>query len=175
MSATRFAGALTAVLSAAALFAAPGDAAAARGGLGVISRNGRVGKVHVGRSTVGQVLAWAGRPTLTSDQPGENGAPAHELRYGCGHGRATSYTFDGHGRLANFITTCHRFRTADGTRVGDSQVRAERLEGKNAEAGCGGGKAIFRQGGAFLYVSFFTVGGDVRALAVAGRNSVLGC
>jgi hypothetical protein len=61
-------------------------------------------------------------------------------------------------------------------RVGDSHTLAEANEGKTATAaGCGDGESIERVGRATLFVTFFTPGGAVRALAVAGHNSVLGC
>jgi hypothetical protein len=44
-----------------------------------------------------------------------------------------------------------------------------------AIAGCGDGETIERTGTATLFITFFTSGGLVRALAVAGHNSVLGC
>jgi hypothetical protein len=66
--------------------------------------------------------------------------------------------------------------TANGTRVGDEHTTAEDNEGKRATiAGCGDGETIERTGRATLSITFFTSGGLVRALAVAGRNGVLGC
>jgi hypothetical protein len=125
---------------------------------------------------VADVRPYAGRPTATSRAPGENGAPSLEQRYGCGGGRSSAYIFAADGRLANFVTTCRRWRTANGTRIGDTQATAEANEGKDATAaGCGDGESIERTGRARLFVTFFNSGGLVRALAVAGRNSALGC
>jgi hypothetical protein len=175
-SLTRTVGALCMVL---AIFAGElviaGDVSA-RGGSGVLSRNGRVGSVTVGRSTVTQVRRYAGRPSAMSSTTGENGVPGIDLRYDCGGGRSSTYIFGADGRLANFLTTCRRWRTANGTRIGDTQATAEANEGKQAtSAECGDGETIERTGRATLFVTFFTAGGLVRALAVAGRNSVLGC
>jgi hypothetical protein len=79
--------------------------------------------------------------------------------------------------LANFLTTCHRWRTPAGTRVGSSYAEAIANERKMPEPGCGAGDggSITLAGRGYLFVTFFTAGGKVRALAVAGRNSVLGC
>ena len=82
-----------------------------------------------------------GRPTTTSRSPGENGGPTLELRYGCGAGRSSSYIFGRIAHLANFLTTCRGWRTANGTRVGDTQSLAEANEGKGATiADCGDGE-----------------------------------
>jgi len=152
------------------------DGAEARGGSGVLSRDGRVGLVHVDTSHVRQVLRYAGRPTSMSRAPVEGGLPILELRYGCGRGRSSSYFFGTSSRLANFVTTCRRWRTASGTRVGDRQVMAEANEGKEATPPvCGDGETIERKGRATLFVTFIQPGGLVRALAVAGHNGVLSC
>lgn len=150
--------------------------AQARGGSGVLSRDGKVGGVNVQTSTVRDVMRYAGRPTNISRGFGEGNVPHLELRYGCGGGRSSSYVFDRKGRLANFVTTCHRWQTANGTRIGDAQALAEQKEGKQATvAECGDGELIERHGRAVLFVTFFQSGGVVRAFAVAGKNSVLGC
>lgn len=142
----------------------------------VVSRNGRVGDVQIDRATMSQVRKMEGRRGRTSAVQGENGRTGTELRYDCGRSRSSSYIFDSAGRLSNFLTTCRSWRTADGTSVGDAQDDAESAEGKAATtAGCGNGETITRRGRATLYVTFFTVGGSVRALAVEGRRSVLGC
>lgn len=157
-----------------AVIAQPG-VAQARGGSGVLSKNGRVGKVYVGNATVAKVRRWAGHPSSTSRETGEGGVAIYVMRYDCGHGRSSSYYFGRHRRLANFATTCHRWRTADGTRVGDAYDEAVANEHKASQPSCGDGESITRVGRAYLFVTFFTTGGNVRALAVAGHNSVLGC
>jgi hypothetical protein len=171
----RFALAITTLVAGFACSAVNASDSAARGGSGVLSRNGRVGRVHVETSTVADVRRYAGRPTTTERSLGENGAPTLELGYGCGGDRSSVYVFDRTGHLANFLTTCHEWETANGTRVGDEQSSAEDNEGKRAIAGCGNGETIERTGRATLFITFFRSGGRVRALAVAGRNSVLGC
>lgn len=142
----------------------------------VVSRNGRVGNVRIGRTHMGQVSVQEGKPSIARPTVGEGGVAATEWRYGCGHGRHSSYFFNGPGVLVNFITTCHSWRTANGTRVGDTQADAEANEGKQASVSvCGSGRTITRRGAADLFITFFTDGGPVRALALAGRGSVLGC
>jgi hypothetical protein len=172
----RFALATTVLLVGFACSAVNAREAVARGGSGIVSRNGRIGRVHVETSTVADVRRYAGRPTTTSRSPGENGVPTLELRYGCGASRSSSYFFDRTGHLANFLTTCHRWQTANGTHIGDSQSTAEANERKRATiAGCGNGRTIERTGRATLFITFFASGGRARALAIAGHNSVLGC
>jgi len=143
----------------------------------VVSRNGRVGPLQAGTSTTKQVIRFAGRPRRETFETVENGAVMRFYTYNCGHGRKSTYVFDADDRLANFLTTCHSWRTANGTRVGDDQQTAERNEGKAATPiQCGsGGPEIERTGRAWLYVSFVREDGLVRGLAVAGRNGVLGC
>lgn len=143
----------------------------------VVSRNGRVGDVHVDRSKTNDVLRQQGSrgkvSTVTAANPAApNGS---SWSYSCGGGRTSTYFFNHRGVLVNFATTCRSWQTADGTSIGDPQEDAEEAEGKAAEPGCGDGVAITRIGRAQLYVTFFNEGGRVRALAVAGRKSILGC
>ncbi|HEX8121262.1 MAG TPA: hypothetical protein VF549_08355 [Solirubrobacteraceae bacterium] len=164
-------------LASAGLAPLASDAEARRGGSGVLTQNGRVGSVYVGKATVGRVLRWAGRPTSRSSGVGEGGVSVYELRYACGRGKSSTYFFGARRILANFTTNCRQWRTARGTRVGTSYDEAAVNEGKDpAGAICGGGEVIERRGRrATLFVTFFRAGGLVRALAVAGKNSVLGC
>lgn len=142
----------------------------------VVSRNGRVGDVQIDRASIAQVRAMEGRRGSASRIVGEGGTSGTQLRFACGSARRSLYVFDARGRLANFQTTCHSWRTANGTRVGDSRDDAEAGEGKTARPfGCGDGEVIVRRGKAKLYVTFFTETGPVRVLAVEGRRSVLGC
>jgi hypothetical protein len=166
MRASLVVGLLAAVLSASPAFAFSH----------VVSRSGRIGNVRIGKAHMDQVRAQEGNPSTTRPTFGEGGVAATEWRYGCGHGRGSSYFFNGPGVLVNFITTCHSWRTANGTRVGDTQAEAEAKEGKQASASvCGDGRTIERRGTADLFITFLTEQGPVRALALAGRGGVLGC
>lgn len=117
-----------------------------------------------------------GPPTSVSPTTGEGGVAATAWRYDCGRGRSSTYIFDRHGVLANFVTSCHVWRTAAGTRVGMRRREAEQREGKGADVGpCGGGLSIVRQGKASMYVTFTSGASPVRFITVAARNNVLGC
>ena len=117
-----------------------------------------------------------GTPSSVSRVTGEGGAAGTQWRYDCGHGRSATYIFDRRRVLANFLTSCHVWHTAAGTRVGMRRPEAEEREGKPAEsAGCGDGLSIARRGKAWMYVTFTSQASPVRFITVAGGNSVLGC
>jgi hypothetical protein len=117
----------------------------------VLSRNGRVGDLQVSHARTDQVRSKEGRPSRIVRGTGEGGVAVTEWRYGCGGSRHSSYFFNATGVLVNFVTTCRSWHTADGTRVGDSQVNAEEQEGKRAApASCGDGTTIVRRGKAEL-------------------------
>lgn len=171
---------LLVVAALASALSAPSVAAAA-GGQGTIDLSGRVGKVRLGDG-LKAVRAFAGRPTRTIRGRGEGTPRFTEYRYQCGQGCSTSYYFTARGRLANFITTSKRWRTAAGSRVGDLLKAAEAAEGKQSVigGGCGAsGPVIRKSGGADLFLTFGdpAEGGETQvvALALAGKSSVLGC
>src|SRR4051812_14335920 len=152
------------MLVAAGVNAAP-SAAAVRGGSGVVTRNGRVGPLRVGRSATANVRRFAGRPTQISSGTGEGGVAVISWRYRCGGACHTRFFFDARGRLQNFIPGSRRYHTANGTRVGDDRETAEDLEGKDASAvGCGDGEAITRVGREWLYITLNDAGTRVRFL-----------
>ena len=147
---------------------------AAADGSGVVSMNGRVGSLAVGKATQTAVRRFAGRPTKIERGTGEGGVALTSYRYRCGSGCNTYFYFDGRGRLANFITRSRRYRTANGTRIGQPQDAAEAQELKAARSGpCAADFGITRQGRASLHVGI--ANGRVSVLTVAGKNSVLGC
>jgi hypothetical protein len=167
-------GMIALILAAAAMILAPSRALADREG--VVTRNGRIGSLTVGVSDEAAVRRFAGRPTQVRADVGEGGVAITTLRYRCGRGCNSVFILDARGRLQNFITRSKRYRTACGTRVGHRQDDAERQEHKAAEAqGCGDFYGIERVGRAYLYVTISETSGRVRALAAAGRHSVLGC
>ena len=160
-----------------AALAAALPASASADGRGVVTRNGRIGPLHVGVSSKADVRAFAGRPAESGFGEGEGGVALSWLRFRCGSSCNTYFYFDGRGRLANFITRSARYRTANDTRVGDDRYTAEELEGKSAQPyPCGADSDVIeRVGRAWLYVAFNPSGSRVEALTVAGSNSVLGC
>lgn len=151
-----------------------GVAVAAQGG--VLSRNGRVGDVYVGRSTVAHVRSAIGRPT-SSARRATNASEVRylELRYDCGRGKRSLFYFDRRGRLANFVTNCASWRTVAGTEIGDDYYGASEREQSTPEGTCGDGLVISKAGRARLYIGFAEEGAPVEGLAVEGRNGVLGC
>ena len=145
-------------------------------GSGVVTRNGRIGPLQLGRSTTAAVKRFAGRYPTVQSGVGEGGVSLTSYRYRCGAACSSTFYFDVHGRLANFVTGSARYHTAGGTRVGDDRDTAEDLEHKPAgPASCGEGDVIERRGRQWLFVTFDQSGKRVRFLAAAGHNSVLGC
>ncbi len=154
--------------------AAPAPALA--DGHGVVTRNGRVGPLTIGRSGEAAVRRFAGRPTRVQDGVGEGGVALTSYRYRCGAACNTYFFFDARGRLQNFYTRSKHYFTSGGTRVGHTLEDAERQEHKAAERqGCGGFFGIVRKGKGFLSISIDPDTERVDIIAAWGQNSVLGC
>jgi len=109
-----------------------------------IDAGGRVGPLRMNRSTLAQVIAFAGRPDLDRSHLDKY----QVLGYGCSPGAGTvknwsvdpvacrtSFYLVG-GRLSLFITEDPRFAEVAGVRIGTTTGQAERLLHRKAYSGC---------------------------------------
>jgi hypothetical protein len=154
----------------------------------VVSASGRIGPLHVDRSTRADVIAFAGRPDAER-KGGEGGGapPFRALGYGCS-GKASLHLFplleDSRGRrgpycqtvfwinertkrLGNFFTASSRFVESHGVRIGMRSQHAERLLHKRLTAGCEE-NLYFENRSAMLTVAF--AGGVTHLERLPGSN-----
>lgn len=163
------------------------------GGKGTVTPAGRVGSLHMNRSTVDDVLKFAGVPDVLNDDLNSNAGITSnytQIAYGCnasGSNCQTEYDINQDtGALADFTTSSRRFATSRGSRVGMRTADAVHREHHRAQSGCFTG--IFEQrGGITLLVeviggrpagrgSIWWTGGRVGYLFTSSnRNDVLGC
>jgi hypothetical protein len=120
----------------------PGRAGSVR-----IDNAGMIGSLQMNRSTLAQVIAFAGRPSVERRHHDRYVAYT-VLGYGCAEGpgtkkywasypiacRTSFYLVD--GRLSLFITQDPRFALAGGVRIGTPTARAERVLHRRAFSGC---------------------------------------
>jgi hypothetical protein len=163
------------------------------GGRGTVTPGGRVGPLHMDASTLGDVLTFAGVPSvLKYDQNSHAGITSNytEVGYGCnprGNNCRTEYDINQDtGELADFGTSSRRFATTHGTTVGMRTVVAVRREHHRALSGCFTGIFETHRGTTLLLEvvgghparrgSSYWTGGRVGYLfASSNRNDVLGC
>jgi hypothetical protein len=136
-----------------ALAAACGSHSTSRGLGGVVSVDGRIGDLRVGRSTADAIVAAIGRPDATARrrEPGAYNPPYRMLGYGCSpHRRDDEWPLGRHapfcttvffvnlrtGKLGAAYTTSPRYTESHGVRIGTSTSRAERLLHRLVYAGC---------------------------------------
>lgn len=149
---------LPAFIAAAAALSAGASPAIAAPSPMVLSDNGRVGKVYVDRADQADVRTAYGKPSGARQAQGNRGGhlvPVTVWRYRCTAGRGESiFLFDSGDTLRNFSTSCRTWRTASGTRVGDTAEQAEGKEDHITRPACGSGSWILKSGRAQLYIWF---------------------
>jgi hypothetical protein len=160
-------------MTVAALLAA---AALAGGPVQVVHPDGRVGPFRIGVTTKAQLLAALGAPRKTVPVTNKSGARvAVRLAYSCGTGCDTVYSFrETTGKLADFASASHAFRTEHGAHVGMTSLLAGELEGKPAVKACGTGKAIHVRRDATHDLALAVLKGRVTILAYLGPRSTYG-
>lgn len=154
-----------------------------------IDGGGRVGPLHMNRSTLAQVVAFAGKPDLDQSYLDKY----RVLGYGCaaGAGTVTNWNVDPvacrtsfylvGGRLSLFITQDRRFAEVAGVRIGTSTGRAERLLHRKAFSGCNDAIGLHSKqarlslpltGGRphIVGTKLYVVGGRVEAFYLHGRR-----
>src|SRR4051794_40562014 len=82
-------------------------------GRGVVTRNGRIGSLKIGKSTMADIKRFAGRPSKISNGVGEGGVRLTEVRYRCGSTCNTRFYLDANGASR----TSSRGRSATGPRT----------------------------------------------------------
>jgi hypothetical protein len=160
-------------MSVAALLAA---VALAGGPVQVVHPDGRVGQFRIGVTTKARLLAALGAPRKTVAVTNTSGVRVGvRLAYSCGAGCDTVYSFrETTGRLADFASASHAFRTERGARVGLTSLLAGELEGKPAVKACGTGKAIHVRRDANHDLALTVLDGRVTVLAYLGPRSTYG-
>jgi hypothetical protein len=155
------------MLAAAALAGSPAQ---------VVHVDGRVGHFRIGVTTKAQLLAVLGAPRKTVPVTNKAGMRvAVRLAYSCGAGCDTVYSFrETTGKLADFASASHAFRTEHGAHVGMTSLLAAELEGKPAVKACGTGKAIHVRRDAKGDFALAVLGGRVTILAYLGPKSTYG-
>ena len=142
----------------------------------VVHPDGRIGQFRIGVTTKAQLLAKLGAPRKTVPVTNKSGARiAVRLAYSCGAGCDTVYSFrDATGRLADFASASHAFRTEHGAHVGLTSLLAAELEGKPAVRACGSGKAIHVRRDATGDLALAVLAGKVTILVYLGPHSTYG-
>jgi hypothetical protein len=150
--------------------------ALAAGPAQVVHPDGRIGQFRIGVTTKAQLLAALGAPRKTVPVTNKSGARvAVRLAYSCGAGCDTVYSFrESTGRLADFASASHAFRTEHGAHVGMTSLLAAELEGKPAVKACGSGKAIHVRRDATHDLALAVLEGRVTILAYLGPSSTYG-
>jgi hypothetical protein len=151
-------------------------AALAGGPTQVVHPDGRVGQFRIGITTEAQLLIALGAPRKTVPVTNKSGARvAVRLAYSCGAGCDTVYSFrEPAGRLADFASASHAFRTEHGAHVGMTSLLAAELEGKPAVKACGNGKAIHVRRDAAGDLALAVLAGKVTILVYLGPHSTYG-
>ena len=160
-------------MSVVALLAA---AVVASGPVQVVHPDGRVGQFRIGVTTKAQLLAALGAPRKTVPVTSKAGARVGvRLDYSCGTACDTVFSFrEPSGRLADFASASHAFRTEHGAHVGMTSLLAAELEGKPAVKACGSGKAIHVRRDATHDLALAVLGGRVTILAYLGPQTTYG-
>jgi hypothetical protein len=142
----------------------------------VVHPDGRVGQFRIGVTTKAQLLSALGAPRKTVPVTNKSGARvALRLAYSCGTGCDTVYSFrEPAGRLNDFASASHAFRTEHGAHVGMTSLLAAELEGKPAVKACGQGKAIHVRRDATHDFALAVLAGRVTILAYLGPRSTYG-
>ncbi|HJQ74591.1 MAG TPA: hypothetical protein VJ814_06880 [Gaiellaceae bacterium] len=125
------------------LLSAPGRAGSVR-----IDPEGAIGPLQMNRSTLAQVVAYAGEPSVLRAARGDGQTRYRVLGYACRPGAGTEKYWSSYpiacrtafylvgGRLSLFITQDPRFAEAAGVGIGTPTKRAEQLLHQRAFSGC---------------------------------------
>ena len=161
-------------MSVAAFLAAA--AVVAGGSPQVVYPDGRIGQFRIGVTTKAQLIIRLGAPRKTVAVTNKSGKRvAVRLAYSCGTGCDTVYSFrEPTGRLTDFASASHAFRTEHGAHVGMTSLLAAELERKPAVRACGSGKAIHVRRDATHDLAFAVLDGRVTILAYLGPHSTYG-
>jgi hypothetical protein len=145
-----------------------------------IDPDGAIGPLQINRSSLGQVIAYAGTADVFRVAKGDRGVGYEVLGYQCAPGAGAERYWSAYpiacrtsfylvrGRLSLFITRDRRFAEAAGVRIGTPTKRAERLLHRRALFGCVG--AIRLQGKRVWTTVALGRGGRVDAFYLHGRR-----
>lgn len=169
------------------------------GGSGKLTLSGRVGPLQLDRSTVGRVIAYAGRPAATGrGNFGASEPDYYAMGYSCqenaqgwmfqvgqyAHCRTVFFINTYTNRLAAFYSLSRKY-SFRGARTGMSTATAQRHVHTHAVDGCGEGFFLSSQAASFLgeesggrgyehHHHYWLRGGHLRALGLESRRYPVG-